>query len=266
MDSLHNIYPLPVKNEYPIQLQLPVFPIHEYIVIQAGTTTLEGNEKLHSIDLHITLYNNSKGEIVYLYAGDTESSEVLITIPKVVKNPILPIPDPKRNNITIPSNTLWPSFIELVFTDKIANIFIQDSLGNVYKDFKNQKLYFSHELNSKIHATPVYDDKNDRLNIKSDTIKNMNYINLFFYVNQDCYCITFYNDDDKIITITSNSSTNITLSITYSGQSNTMLNKKTTLYGDGGQNQYGQPCTETSYGCLTPLQIDSYEANGLWPV
>jgi hypothetical protein len=231
IDSLHHIYDISGGNTIPLQLQLPDIPKYGYLVIQAGTATSVGEELLYSIDLHVTLYHNSKGEIVYLYAGDTTPSKVLITIPKVVKNPIRPTPDTKNNNVTVPSNTtLWPSVIYMDFSGcSISNKFVQNSYGNVYVNNISQEVYYTHELNSTIATTPVF-IPNNKFSITSDTIKNMNYINLFFYVNKDCYCITFYNDDDHIITIISNIATNITLTITCSNQSNITLNKNNSLY------------------------------------
>lgn len=241
-DSLHNQYDVDTTtlsthkqiiiwdDTNPIQLKLPTIPINGYLVIQAGNTNQEQNEVLYSIGLHMTLFHDSTGHIVYLYGGDTDERDILVTVPSHIKNSIYPIHVTKHSNINIPPNTTkWPSVINIEHKEcLITNVFIQNSDGDIYNDTINQRTYHPHELNSVISDSPIYTyGSNNIIRIQSKSIDNDDYIHLFLYVNKDCYCITFYNDHGHIMTIVSNSVSDIKLTITCENPSNATLYKNT---------------------------------------
>jgi hypothetical protein len=254
MDSLNNIYPVtpssyingydptvldpsgyhPVyqwDKTHPIQLSLPFIQPFGFVGIHAGMHDPNANDDLYSDGLHVRLLSDSNGKLVYIYAGNTRPSDITITIPSTLKNPIKPILSTFPITTTfIPSqfNQNWPDTILVQYQPgTVTQMYIHNSKGDIYSNITKQKLYFHNEVNKYMAvAATTIDASNNTIQLITSGFPKGEYINLYVYANHDSHCITFYHDGNLIDPIVFHSNiADISLQIKYKYTENYSLYK-----------------------------------------
>lgn len=218
-------------KDHPIQLSLPSIQPFGYLGIHAGMHDPNANDSLYSDGLQVRLLSDSNGKLVYIYSGNTRPSDITVTIPSSLKNPITPTPSTFPILSTFnPSqfNQYWPDTILIQYPPgTVTQMYIHNSTGDIYSNITTQKLYFHNEVNKYMPvAATTIDASNNTIQLITSGFPIGEYINLYVYSNNDSHCITFYHDGNFIdpIVIHSNQA-DISLNITYKYTENYNLYK-----------------------------------------